>query len=207
MGLAGTGNGRRDTGRACPCLRPDRTLPSVQRRATAAGDVLRSVGDGPGSRRPCGADLRQARGQSSRHIPSGAGSVSDWISYEARLTEGYRRCARLAWRYGSTYFWGAALLPKPQRKHVHAICALCRLADGIVDLPHDQHPSRLESQKMRPEPVEGRERGTSTSSAATSDGGIPIGPNLIIPDPQSRQPVEGRGSGASTGSAHMLVGD
>jgi phytoene synthase len=27
------------------------------------------------------------------------------------------------------------LLPRPQRKHVHAIYALCRLADDIVDLP------------------------------------------------------------------------
>ena len=61
--------------------------------------------------------------------------MSDWISYEALLTEGYRRCAKLTWRYGTTYFWGAALLPKPQRKHVHAIYALCRLADDIVDLP------------------------------------------------------------------------
>jgi protein-tyrosine phosphatase len=50
--------------------------------------------------------------------------VSDWISYEALLTEGYRRCAKLTWRYGTTYFWGAALLPKPQRKHVHAINGL-----------------------------------------------------------------------------------
>ena len=61
--------------------------------------------------------------------------MSDWISYEAQLTEGYRRCAKLTWRYGTTYFWGAALLPKQQRKHVHAIYALCRLADDIVDLP------------------------------------------------------------------------
>jgi phytoene synthase len=62
--------------------------------------------------------------------------VSDWNSYEALLTEGYRQCAKLTWRYGTTYFWGAALLPKPQRKHVFAIYALCRLADDIVDLPN-----------------------------------------------------------------------
>ena len=68
--------------------------------------------------------------------PSGAGTVSDWISHEARLTEGYRRCAMLTWRYGTIYFWGAALLPKPQRQHVHAVYALCRLADDIVDLPN-----------------------------------------------------------------------
>ena len=70
--------------------------------------------------------------------------MSDWNSYEALLTEGYRRCAKLTWRYGTTYFWGAALLPKPQRKHVHAVYALCRLADDIVDLPNGQQPSHPE---------------------------------------------------------------
>ena len=65
--------------------------------------------------------------------------MNDWISHEALLTEGYRRCAKLTWRYGTTYFWGAALLPRPQRKHVYAVYALCRLADDIVDLPNGQH--------------------------------------------------------------------
>jgi phytoene synthase len=49
------------------------------------------------------------------------------------LREGHRRCALLTWQYGTTYFWGAILLPRRQRKHVHAIYALCRLADDIVD--------------------------------------------------------------------------
>jgi 15-cis-phytoene synthase len=64
--------------------------------------------------------------------------MNDWMSQEALLTEGYRRCAKLTWDYGTTYFWGAALLSKPQRKHVYAVYALCRLADDIVDLPSDQ---------------------------------------------------------------------
>ena len=54
-------------------------------------------------------------------------------SVEGHLAEGYRECARLTWRYGTTYFWGAALLPKARRRHVHAVYALCRLADDIVD--------------------------------------------------------------------------
>ncbi len=54
---------------------------------------------------------------------------------DGRLREGYRRCAKLTWKYGTTYFWGAALLPRPQRKHVYAVYALCRLADDIVDDP------------------------------------------------------------------------
>jgi phytoene synthase len=83
--------------------------------------------------------------------------VSDWNSDEALLTEGYRRCAKLTWRYGTTYFWGAALLPKPQRKHVHAIYALCRLADDIVDLPNgqgsiDAEPDPIPAEPDPPEP-------------------------------------------------------
>jgi len=65
--------------------------------------------------------------------------VSDWNSHEALLTEGYRECAKLTWHYGTTYFWGATLLPKPQRKDVYAVYALCRLADDIVDLPNGRH--------------------------------------------------------------------
>lgn len=52
-----------------------------------------------------------------------------------RLKQGYAECARLTWRYGTTYFWGAALLPRERRRHVHAVYALCRLADDIVDDP------------------------------------------------------------------------
>ncbi len=54
---------------------------------------------------------------------------------EQRLREGYRECVRLTWQHGTTYFWGAVLLPRAQRRHVHAVYALCRLADDIVDAP------------------------------------------------------------------------
>lgn len=54
---------------------------------------------------------------------------------EQRLREGYAECARLTWQHGTTYFWGAALLPRAQRRHVFAVYALCRLADDIVDAP------------------------------------------------------------------------
>ena len=49
------------------------------------------------------------------------------------LVEGYRRCAELTRQYGTTYSWGAAILAKSRRRHVHAVYALCRLADDIVD--------------------------------------------------------------------------
>ena len=120
--------------------------------------------------------------------------MSDWNSYEAQLAEGYRRCAKLTWRYGTTYFWGAALLPKPQRKHVHAIYALCRLADDIVDLPDGDHPRRPEPGNLRTEPVEGPESGASTSSTHNTD--VPAEPEPTLPDPDPLGPdlAEGLGS-------------
>lgn len=51
------------------------------------------------------------------------------------LREGYRQCARTTWQHGTTYYWGAALLPRAQRRHVHAVYTLCRMADDIVDAP------------------------------------------------------------------------
>lgn len=52
------------------------------------------------------------------------------------LEEGYAECRRLTRQYGTTYYWGARLLPPGQRRHVYAVYALCRLADDIVDAPH-----------------------------------------------------------------------
>ena len=51
----------------------------------------------------------------------------------AVLAEGYRRARRLTREHGTTYYWGARLLPRESRKHVHAIYALARIADDIVD--------------------------------------------------------------------------
>ncbi len=125
--------------------------------------------------------------------------MSEWVSYEALLTEGYRRSARLTWRYGTTYFWGAALLPKSQRKHVYAIYALCRLADDIVDLPNGQYPLndnaraepvslRPEPTSLRPEPVEGPSQPTSLRPEPTSLRPEPVeGP--LNPRPRALSPL------------------
>ncbi len=51
------------------------------------------------------------------------------------LRPGYRRCAELTRQYGTTYYWGALLLPRRQRRDVYTVYALCRLADDIVDEP------------------------------------------------------------------------
>src|SRR3954470_5707547 len=49
------------------------------------------------------------------------------------LEESYDRCRRLNKRYGTTYYWSTALLPKIKRHHVHALYGFCRYADDIVD--------------------------------------------------------------------------
>ena len=51
------------------------------------------------------------------------------------LEAGYRRCGELTKQYGTTYYWGARLLPPAQRRDVFTVYALCRLADDIVDVP------------------------------------------------------------------------
>ena len=51
------------------------------------------------------------------------------------LQAGYRRAADLTREYGTTYYWGALLLPRRQRRDVYTVYALCRLADDIVDEP------------------------------------------------------------------------
>jgi 15-cis-phytoene synthase len=118
--------------------------------------------------------------------------MNDWISQETLLTEGYRHCAKLTWSYGTTYFWGAALLPKPQRKHVYAVYALCRLADDIVDLPTDQHTSPPEPNQMRAGSVAGLESGASTSSARIFDE-----PDSTLPEPELIEPAEDRDAAVS----------
>ncbi|HYN28736.1 MAG TPA: phytoene/squalene synthase family protein [Dermatophilaceae bacterium] len=59
------------------------------------------------------------------------------------LADGYRRCAELTRRFGTTYYWGALLLPPSRRRHVHAVYALCRLADDIVDAPGATSPAKV----------------------------------------------------------------
>ena len=62
---------------------------------------------------------------------------------DPHLAEGYRRCAELTRRHGTTYYWGAAILPREQRRHVHAVYGLCRLADDIVDAPGATGPASV----------------------------------------------------------------
>ena len=49
------------------------------------------------------------------------------------LAEADRACRRVNRRHGVTYYWAAKLLGPEQRRHVHALYALCRTADDVVD--------------------------------------------------------------------------
>lgn len=64
---------------------------------------------------------------------------------DEHLAEGYRRAAELTRRHGTTYYWGASLLPAEQRRHVHAVYAVCRLADDIVDGDGATQPSSVDA--------------------------------------------------------------
>ncbi len=52
---------------------------------------------------------------------------------DEHLAEGYRRARAITREHGTTYYWGARLLPPESRRHVHAVYALARIADDIVD--------------------------------------------------------------------------
>ena len=49
------------------------------------------------------------------------------------LEQSYDRCRELNHRHGTTYYWSAQILPRSKRRHVHALYAMCRYADDIVD--------------------------------------------------------------------------
>ncbi|MFP5489768.1 MAG: phytoene/squalene synthase family protein [Acidimicrobiia bacterium] len=51
------------------------------------------------------------------------------------LDAGYARCRDIARRRGTTFFLATRLLPSDRRRHVHALYALARTADDLVDEP------------------------------------------------------------------------
>lgn len=60
------------------------------------------------------------------------------------LRASYRRCRRLNAEYGRTYFLATRLLPPAKRPYVHALYALARHADEIVD---DRDPAATAERK------------------------------------------------------------
>ncbi len=121
--------------------------------------------------------------------------MADRVRADARLRAGYRACARLTWRHGTTYYWGAALLPRERRRHVYAVYALCRLADDIVDLPPPapelvgSSPARRLSRARRALPADDRQWESAWEST---------GPSSWAPGDPNSGALTGVSTGAST---------
>ncbi len=83
------------------------------------------------------------------------------------LEESYARCRELNRRYGTTYYWSTALLPRVKRHHVHALYGFCRYADDIVDnvaFPGGA-PTPPPRRRWGPFPTRRPELGSSATSA------------------------------------------
>ena len=122
---------------------PGRSGPSnVDRRVP--GLVFAGSGTQPGRRHPHGAGQRQARGAAGAGVrrgrPAGTaygGPVSAATPVDAARGARLRAmpgAPQITREHGTTYYWGARLLPAESRRHVHAVYTLARLADDIVDL-------------------------------------------------------------------------
>lgn len=66
-----------------------------------------------------------------------------------RESAGYAECERITRRHGTTYYWGARLLPVADRRHVYALYSLARLADDIVDHPQGRDSAAVAAQLAR----------------------------------------------------------
>lgn len=60
-----------------------------------------------------------------------------------RESAGYAECERITRCHGTTYYWGARLLPAADRRHVYALYSLARLADDIVDYQGGLAPEQV----------------------------------------------------------------
>ena len=85
------------------------------------------------------------------------------------LARGYARCGDLTKQYGTTYYWGARILPPSQRRHVFAIYALCRLADDIVDADGATTPAEVAATTARMDGFETRFYKALDEGAAPGD--------------------------------------
>mgnify|MGYP000848927805 CR=1 FL=1 len=113
------------------------------------------------------------------------------------LAAGYARCAEITREHGTTYYWGARLLPAASRRHVHAVYTLARLADDIVDLagpePGPETASELDAfeaaQGRRPRMLvvkmgqDGHDRGAKVIATAFADLGFVVDVGVLFQTP------------------------
>jgi len=65
------------------------------------------------------------------------------------LAAAYTECRRINARHGRSYYLATLLLPPPKRPAVHALYALARVADDIVDEPGHDSATRLDELHQR----------------------------------------------------------
>ena len=109
----GAGHGARDPVRAGPHVRPDRPVPAANVERRLPGLFFAGSGTVPGVGVPMVLISGQARRRAGwRRYLRGVGRRVSTSARASLAAEGYRHCAQLTRRYGTTYFWGAALLPR-----------------------------------------------------------------------------------------------
>ena len=142
--LGGPGHAPRHPVRPRPHLRPVRAVPPVQRRPARAGPRLRRLrhharasasrwSSSAASSPPSGCSSTPGAPSRPRGPPPGCPGERP-AGRRAPRPPGTRRCAEVTREHGTTYYWGARLLPREDRRHVFAVYTLARLADDIVDL-------------------------------------------------------------------------
>ena len=67
----------------------------------------------------------------------------------ADLVAAYAECRRINARHGRSYYLATLLLPAPKRPAIHALYALARVADDIVDQPGTDPVRALDSLQRR----------------------------------------------------------
>ena len=142
-GWRAAGDGPGHAVRPLPRLLPDRALPPRQRRRQGAGRGVRRLRHR--------ARRGRAHGPALGTVGRRPGGEDEAVTPEAgpiTLEDSYQRCRQLNKRYGTTYYWSTALLPKAKRPHVHALYGFCRYADDIVDDLGSTAPVDVRQQAM-----------------------------------------------------------
>lgn len=67
----------------------------------------------------------------------------------ADLVAAYAECRRINARHGRSYYLATLLLPRPKRPAIHALYALARVADDIVDRPGAEPARELDDLEQR----------------------------------------------------------
>lgn len=100
-----------------------------------------------------------------------------------RLRASYAMCRQIAARHGRTYFLATRLLPPDRRPAVHALYALARIADDIVDRPgRSDRPDETVGAAVRLDRLAAAFlTGDDCGSQGCANGGLPPVARTVLP--------------------------